>query len=85
MKLVTVKVITFLKPGGIIYPVLALTQESGYLVQGCNLDKLDEQSVFFKLEVPDNLDDELIVQIRKAMHFLFLEFKVRSTLNCTNV
>lgn len=63
MTIVTVKVITSLKPGKIIDPVLALTQETGYVVKGCNLDKLHEQMAFFKLEVPDNLDDEVIVQM----------------------
>ena len=63
MKLVTVNVITPLKSGKIIYPVLALTKESGYSIKWCNLDKLHEQSAFFKLEVPDNLDDELIIQM----------------------
>ena len=62
MKSVTVRVITSFKPWRIIYPVSALTTESGYVVKGCNLEKLYEQMAFFKLEVPDNLDDELIVQ-----------------------
>jgi hypothetical protein len=63
MKLVVVRIITPLKAGRIIDPVIALTQESGYVVKGCNLDKLHEQIAFFKLEVPDNLDDEVIVQM----------------------
>ncbi len=64
MKSVTVRVITSLKPWRIIYPVSALTTESGYVVKGCNLEKLlDEQSTFFKLEVPDNFNDELVTNI----------------------
>ena len=63
MKRVTVQAITSLKPGKIIDPVLALTKASRYLVRGCNLDKLHEHMAFFKLEVPDNHDDEVIVQM----------------------
>ena len=64
MTFVIVRINTPLTPGRIIYPVLAFTKETGFSIKGCNLEKLlDEKLAFIKLEVPDNLDDEFIIQM----------------------